>query len=436
MHVDDLILVSIDDHVVEPPDMFERHVPAKWADTAPKIVHGRRRQRDVALRGRRDRLAWVSTPSSSWPKEEWGFDPIVVRRDAPGRLRHPRARPRHEPQRHPRVHVLPDLRRLQRRHLPASARTRTSPSRSLPGLQRLAHRRVVRRVPGPLHPAGDPAGVGPRADGRRGAPGGGEGLPRGHHARAAPHAQGLPSYHNLDYWDPFFAVRVTEEHVVMCLHIGQGFSAIKIAPDGAHRQPASSSPRRSRAIAAQDLLWGRRDPQVPRSARSRWSEGGIGWIPFYLDRCDRHYTNQRWLGHDFGDKLPSDIFRRSLARLLHDRPGRARRCATTSGSTSSPGSATTRTRTRSGPTRRRSCWPSSTPPARPTRTSTRSLWQNTCRFFGYDAFEHIARKDATVGALRAQSPDVDTATRSRAEWRGGTRRRTPPAEPRHVSHPL
>ena len=22
------------------------------------------------------------------------------------------------------------------------------------------------------------------------------------------------------------------------------------------------------------------------------SEGGIGWIPFYLDRCDRHYTNQ------------------------------------------------------------------------------------------------------------------------------------------------
>src|SRR3954451_18653291 len=38
MRVDDLILVSVDDHVVEPPDMFERHVPSKWRDQAPKSV--------------------------------------------------------------------------------------------------------------------------------------------------------------------------------------------------------------------------------------------------------------------------------------------------------------------------------------------------------------------------------------------------------------
>ena len=29
MNVDDMILVSIDDHVIEPPDMFDRHVPAE-----------------------------------------------------------------------------------------------------------------------------------------------------------------------------------------------------------------------------------------------------------------------------------------------------------------------------------------------------------------------------------------------------------------------
>jgi hypothetical protein len=39
------------------------------------------------------------------------------------------------------------------------------------------------------------------------------------------------------------------------------------------------------------------------------SEGGIGWIPFYLDRSDRHYTNQKWLRRDFGDRLPSEVFR-------------------------------------------------------------------------------------------------------------------------------
>ena len=35
--VDDLVLVSVDDHLVEPPDMFERHVPAKYRDRAPRI---------------------------------------------------------------------------------------------------------------------------------------------------------------------------------------------------------------------------------------------------------------------------------------------------------------------------------------------------------------------------------------------------------------
>src|SRR5439155_11299337 len=38
MNVDDLILVSIDDHVVEPPDMFDRHAPAKYRDRVPHVV--------------------------------------------------------------------------------------------------------------------------------------------------------------------------------------------------------------------------------------------------------------------------------------------------------------------------------------------------------------------------------------------------------------
>ena len=37
LSVNDLVLVSVDDHLVEPPDMFERHVPAKYRDRAPRI---------------------------------------------------------------------------------------------------------------------------------------------------------------------------------------------------------------------------------------------------------------------------------------------------------------------------------------------------------------------------------------------------------------
>ena len=38
MQMDDMILVSIDDHSIEPPDMYDNHVPAKWRDLAPKVV--------------------------------------------------------------------------------------------------------------------------------------------------------------------------------------------------------------------------------------------------------------------------------------------------------------------------------------------------------------------------------------------------------------
>src|ERR1700716_2674643 len=34
-----MIIVSVDDHVVEPPDLFERHLPAKYRDLAPKVIH-------------------------------------------------------------------------------------------------------------------------------------------------------------------------------------------------------------------------------------------------------------------------------------------------------------------------------------------------------------------------------------------------------------
>ena len=39
MRADDMILVSVDDHIVEPAGMFDNHVPAKWRERAPKSVH-------------------------------------------------------------------------------------------------------------------------------------------------------------------------------------------------------------------------------------------------------------------------------------------------------------------------------------------------------------------------------------------------------------
>jgi hypothetical protein len=38
VQVDDMILVSCDDHVIEPRHLFERHVPHRGKDKAPKSV--------------------------------------------------------------------------------------------------------------------------------------------------------------------------------------------------------------------------------------------------------------------------------------------------------------------------------------------------------------------------------------------------------------
>jgi len=38
MNKDDLILISVDDHIAEPADMFDAHVPAKYKDHAPRVV--------------------------------------------------------------------------------------------------------------------------------------------------------------------------------------------------------------------------------------------------------------------------------------------------------------------------------------------------------------------------------------------------------------
>ena len=39
MNREDMILISVDDHIIEPPDMFVNHLPSKYADDAPRLVH-------------------------------------------------------------------------------------------------------------------------------------------------------------------------------------------------------------------------------------------------------------------------------------------------------------------------------------------------------------------------------------------------------------
>ena len=112
----------------------------------------------------------------------------------------------------------------------------------------------------------------------------------------------------MDHWGPIFEALI-DNGLVMCLHIGQGFAALQLAPDGPVDNLMIMACQIS-MLGAQDLLWGPAFRTYPE-LKVAFSEGGIGWIPFYLDRCDRHFTNQVWLHKDtdFGGKLPSEVFR-------------------------------------------------------------------------------------------------------------------------------
>ena len=146
-----------------------------------------------------------------------------------------------------------------------------------------------------------------------------------------------------------------------------------------------------------------------------FSEGGIGWIPFYLDRCDRHYTNQRWLRHDFGGKLPSDVFREhSLACYVTDptvaqAAPRHRHRHHRLGVRLPALRLDLARRARVGPRRAR-------PRRRHRRRDRQDHLAERVPLLRLGSVRGGAREQATVGALRAQATDVDVSIRSRKEW--------------------
>src|SRR3979411_1988258 len=68
------ILISVDDHVVEPPDMFDGRLPAALTDRAPKIVEADDGNQAWHYEGRPYPNIGLNAVIGR-PKEEWSMEP-------------------------------------------------------------------------------------------------------------------------------------------------------------------------------------------------------------------------------------------------------------------------------------------------------------------------------------------------------------------------
>ena len=140
---------------------------------------------------------------------------------------------------------------------------------------------------------------------------------RGCHALTFPEApdkMGLPTIHS-GHWDPI--MRACEETgTVLCLHVGSGGAILSASPD-APFAAAGVLFGTSAMVTCIDWVHSPIPLQFP-NLRIALSEGGIGWVPAVVDRldhCEKYSKN--WWGHDTS---PLEVLRRNFWFCLLDDP--------------------------------------------------------------------------------------------------------------------
>ena len=293
MKKDDMILVSVDDHIIEPRDLFERHIAAEVgrARAAPGLRH-------EAPAWRRGRWEYGASAQPfinavvTLPNARVGLRPGHARRDAARLLRRRRARARHGRQRRARRRCASRRSRAWRAASSPRRPTASSPSpacrptttgTSTSGARRTRAASSRCRLADLGRRSSRPREV--RRVARKGA--------TAITFTEDPEAFGLPSIHT----------RRTGIRSSPPARTKASWSRSTSAP----RRRASPAARPSRCdvrytMPTLELAALRREPALEPSRcgsipdlKIALSEGGTSWIPGFLDRMERHYHVQKWV---------------------------------------------------------------------------------------------------------------------------------------------
>jgi predicted TIM-barrel fold metal-dependent hydrolase len=133
----------------------------------------------------------------------------------------------------------------------------------------------------------------------------------------SPHGIGLPSFHT-DHWDPLLAA-AQDADLPLCLHFGSG-GAPTVAPEAPFIVAIALFGLNSQMTTV-DLLLSPVFHKFPR-LRVALSEGGIGWMPYILERTDYSWDRHRWYQDVDRENRPSDLFREHIfGCFIYDEAG-------------------------------------------------------------------------------------------------------------------
>lgn len=314
MKMEEMVLISVDDHITEPGDMFDRHLSGDLLASAPKLRENADGTNFWEYQG-------VNIPSVALnavvgrPREEYGMEPTNLEQLRAGCY-----------DVHARVDDMNVNGVAASLNFPSfagidgslflNAKDKTLALRHLQAyndwhVDEWCGAHPARFIPCGIIPLWDPEAA--AVEIKRLAD-------KGCHSitfNDNPTKRGLPSVHNA-FWEPLWKA-ATENDTTINLHIGVG----NVSPHPSLESPIEvniTTMPMAVAFGAADWLNLAALHRYPEM-KIALSESGIGWIPYLLERADyAHEQHQAWTHSNsyFGQMKPSEVFKRHFASCFID----------------------------------------------------------------------------------------------------------------------
>lgn len=401
MNMNDLIIISVDDHVSEPPNFLDAHLPASLKQHAPilKSVGGK----DFWTFGDMIMPNVGLNSVVGRPKEEYGMEPQSYAQIRPANY-----------DIHQRIDdmnvngILSSLCFSTVAGMDGSVFSRHQDKKIALSIIQAYNDWQIDEWAGTYPGRIIPIAVVPLWDGKLAAEEVRRIAAKGCHAITFPDnpfRKGFASIHSPD-WEPLWQACNDNKVVINC-HIGTGSEP---------QHPSDLSPMNAWITAMPIAIANSAADWLHLEALLRYpdlnialSEGSIGWIPYFLERAE--FTNQQhiWTNVNWGGKSPTQVFREHfLCCFIDDKFGLknyqdvgediiAYECDYPHSDCLWP----------EAPER---LWESVK--SLPESVIHKVTHENVMRLYSFDPISKLGRENCTVGALRAQASHVDTTLKA------------------------